>query len=134
MKREIIRVEPLSSYLDRYKAPASVMTRHGDTLYVSGLPPFDPATGEIAKVGIETQTELCLEQLKLCVETGGSSLENIIKCVVYATSVKDFAAINTVYGRFFPRNPPARMFVNVPAHPAPFDIEIDCVAAIPDKN
>ena len=29
MSREIIRVEPLSSYLERYKAPASVMTRHG---------------------------------------------------------------------------------------------------------
>ncbi|HEY1983397.1 MAG TPA: RidA family protein, partial [Xanthobacteraceae bacterium] len=43
MSREIIRVEPLSSYLERYKAPASVMTRHGNTLYVSGLPPFDPA-------------------------------------------------------------------------------------------
>lgn len=132
MKREIIRVELLSRFLDRFKAPASVMTRHGDTLYVSGLPPFDLATSEIAKVGIEKQTELCLEQLKLCVETGGSSLENIIKCVVYATSVKDFAVINTVYARYFPKNPPARMFVNVPAHP--FDIEIDCVAGIPDKS
>ena len=53
MSREIIRVEPLSSYLERYKAPASVMTRHGNTLYVSGLPPFDPATGEIVKAPIE---------------------------------------------------------------------------------
>jgi 2-iminobutanoate/2-iminopropanoate deaminase len=130
MGRQIIRVDPLSGYLEKYKAPASVMVRHGDTLYVSGLPPFDPATGVIVKSGIERQTELCLEQLKLCVETGGSSLEQIIKCVVYATSVKDFPAINAVYARYFPKNPPARMFVNVPAHPAAFDIEIDCVAAV----
>jgi len=68
MSREIIRVEPLSSYLERYKAPASVMTRHGNTLYVSGLPPFDPATAEIVEAPIERQTELVLEQLKLCMK------------------------------------------------------------------
>src|SRR5580704_16762660 len=85
MSREIIRVEPLSSYLERYKAPASVMTRHGNTLHVSGLPPFDPATGEIVKAPIERQTELVLEQLKLCMETAGSSLENVLKCTVYCT-------------------------------------------------
>lgn len=45
--REIIRVEPLSTYLERWRAPASAVTRHGDTIYVSGLPPFDPATGEV---------------------------------------------------------------------------------------
>ena len=40
MKREIIRVEPLSTYLDNWKAPASAVSRCGDTVYVSGFPPF----------------------------------------------------------------------------------------------
>ena len=105
MKREIIRVEPLSSYLEKWKAPASVVTRHGDTLYVSGLPPFDPATGEIVDAPIERQTELVLEQLKLCLETAGSSLENVLKCNVYCTSVEKFAAVNAVYSRYFPEEP-----------------------------
>ncbi len=85
MAKEVIRVEPLSSYLERVKAPASVVTRHAGTVYVSGLPPFDPQTGEIAKVPIERQAELVLAQLKLCVETAGSSLENVLKCNVYCT-------------------------------------------------
>src|ERR1700751_5774975 len=44
LKREIIRVEPLSTYLERWKASTSAVTRHGDTIYVSGFPPFNPET------------------------------------------------------------------------------------------
>jgi 2-iminobutanoate/2-iminopropanoate deaminase len=74
MKRQIIRVEPLSTYLDRWKAPTSAVTRSGDTVYVSGFPPFDPDTGDVVQgASIERQTELVLEQMKLCLQTAGSS-------------------------------------------------------------
>ena len=48
MKREALRVEPISSFLDRRKAPTSPVTRAGNMIFVAGLPPFDPDTGEIA--------------------------------------------------------------------------------------
>jgi 2-iminobutanoate/2-iminopropanoate deaminase len=130
MKREIIRVEPLSTYLERWKAPTSAVTRNGDTVYVSGFPPFDRETGEVVEAPIERQTEIVLDQMKLCLETAGSSLENVLKCNVYCTSVEMFSQVNAVYARYFPNNPPARTFVNVPAWPGSFDIEIDCIAAI----
>jgi len=131
MAKEVIRVEPLTSWLERVKPPACVATRHNGTVYVSGLPPFDPATGSIVvNATIEQQTELVLAQLKLCVETAGSSLENVLKCNVYCTSADKFAAVNAIYDRYFPNNPPARIFVCVPQWFGKFDIEIDCVAAI----
>lgn len=130
MKREIIRIEPLDTYLEKYKAPASAVTRYGDLIYLSGSPPFDPKTGEIFKGAIERQAEIVLDQLKLCVETAGSSLENILKVNVYVTSVDLFPAVNAVYRRYFPKNPPARIFINVPAWYGGFDIEVDCIAAV----
>jgi 2-iminobutanoate/2-iminopropanoate deaminase len=102
MKRQIIRVEPLSTYLERWKAPTSAVTRCGDTIYVSGFPPFDPETGTVITAPIERQTELVLAQMKLCVETAGSSLANVLKCNVYCTSVEKFAIVNSIYSRNFP--------------------------------
>ena len=130
MKREIIRVEPLSTWLERWKAPTSAVTRHGDTVYVSGFPPFDPQTGEVVNAPIERQTELVLEQMRLCLETAGSSLDNVLKCNVYCTSVEKFAVVNEVYRRYFPKDPPARIFVCIPEWTGPFDIEIDCIAMV----
>jgi 2-iminobutanoate/2-iminopropanoate deaminase len=128
MRRELIRVEPLSTYLEKWKAPTSAVTRCDDTIYVSGFPPFDPATGEVVRASIERQTEIVLDQMTLCLNAAGSSLDNVLKCNVYCTSVEKFAAVNAVYARYFPKDPPARIFVCVPAWPGSFDIEIDCIA------
>jgi 2-iminobutanoate/2-iminopropanoate deaminase len=65
MKGEIIPVESLSTYLERWKPPTSAVTRSGDTVYVSRFPPFDPEIGEIAKVTIERQTQIVMEQMRL---------------------------------------------------------------------
>src|SRR6187551_292724 len=112
MKREALRVEPISTWLDRVKAPASPVTRAGNMVFVSGLPPFNPDTGEVL-VGapIELQTERVLEQMKLCLEAAGASLDDVMKCNVFCTSAKHFPAVNAVYARYFPENPPARIFV-----------------------
>ena len=87
------------------------------------------ATGEIiVGASIEQQTEIVLEQMKLCLETAGTSLANAMKCNIYCTSAKHFAAVNAIYARYFPIDPPARIFVCVPEWMGPFAIEIDCVA------
>src|SRR3954462_15865255 len=128
MKREALRVEPISTFLDRRNAPVSPVTRGGNMIFVAGLPPSDRDTGEIADVPIERQSELVMEQMTLRLHTAGASLDNVMECNVYCTSTKHFAAFNAIYARYFPIDPPARIFVCTPEWFGPFDVEIDCIA------
>lgn len=132
MKHVPLRVEPFSSYLERRrKGPINIVVVAGETVYVSGLPPFDRETGEIKRVPFERQAEIVLDQLKVCVEAAGSSLDKIVKCNVYCTPVEGhFATFNDIYARYFPVDAPARIFLHVPSWPGPFDIEVDCVAVL----
>lgn len=137
MKRTPIRVEPISTYLENYRkrssrsSPICPVTVAGEMVFISGLPPFDPESGEIKRVPMARQAELVLEQMKLCLETAGSSLDRVVKCNVYCTpDPTHFAAFNAVYDRYFPADAPARIFMHVPSWPAAFDVEIDCIAIL----
>ena len=74
------------------------------------------------------QAERILEQLKAALETAGSDLDHVLKCNVLCISADRFKAFNAIYRRYFPKNPPARIFFCVPQWTGPFDIEIDCIA------
>jgi 2-iminobutanoate/2-iminopropanoate deaminase len=126
-----MRVEPISTYLERYRGRgvAHPVTIANGFVYLSGLPPFDPQSGEIRPAPFERQSEIVMEQLKTCLEAAGSSLANVIKCNVYCTpGEKRFATFNAVYDRYFPNNDPSRIFMFIHSWPGPFDLEIDCVA------
>jgi enamine deaminase RidA (YjgF/YER057c/UK114 family) len=70
MKR--IRVEPISSYLERRrKGPIYVAVVANGFVYLSGLPPFDPETGDLKPAPFERQAEIVLDQMKHCLEAAG---------------------------------------------------------------
>ena len=120
---ERLRIEPISDYLERYrKAKSFPVSIANGFVFVSGLPPFDPNTGEIKPVAFELQAERVLAQLKRCPEAAGSSLGHVLKCNVYCTpEPSHFAKFNAVYDCYFAEQNPARIFLHAPLWPRPFD-------------
>jgi 2-iminobutanoate/2-iminopropanoate deaminase len=131
MEREAIRVEPFSTYLERRrKGPIFPVVAAGGFVFVSGLPPFDPATGEATRRPFRDQAQIVLDQMKRCLEAAGSTLERVVKCNIYCTEAARFDEFNEVYARYFPAGSPARIFLCVAAFPGSFDIEVDCIAVL----
>jgi 2-iminobutanoate/2-iminopropanoate deaminase len=133
MKRELICVEPYSTNFEKWKAPVSVAARAGDMIYISGMPPFDPQTGEVVNAPFDVQAERVMAQLKHALEVAGSDVDHVLKCNIFCTSPDYFAPFNAIYKKYFVEgNQPARIFTIVPKWTGPFDVEIDCVAVTRD--
>ena len=111
----------------------STCTRAGNMVFVSGMPPSTPTPGKSSRTRrSNTQVELILTQVKKALEAAGSDLDHVLKCNVMCISADRFKAFNEVYKRFFPKNPPARIFFCVPEWTGPFDVEVDCIAVTKD--
>ena len=126
--KQTFRVGKLSEKLDAANVPLSPVVKANGFIFVSGQPPLDAETGELVYGDIEMQTRAVLDNVRLCLETAGSSMEKVVKCNVYATNIAWYDRINKVYAEYFPENPPARTFAAVASWPWEFDIEIECVA------
>jgi 2-iminobutanoate/2-iminopropanoate deaminase len=99
-------------------------------LYTAGQIPIDPKTGNFVAGGIAAQTRQVLENLKAVLETGGSSLDRVIKATVFLKNMADFATMNEVYGQYLGSAKPARSTVAVAELPRGALIEIDFVALV----
>lgn len=108
--------------------PYSTAVVAGDTVYLSGMIPLDPAANKIVEGGIEAQATRCLENIKIVLEEMGMGMENAVKVTVYMTNLADFAAVNAIYKEWFGPAYPARSCVQVAALPLGAQIEIEVTA------
>jgi 2-iminobutanoate/2-iminopropanoate deaminase len=99
-----------------------------DFVFVAGQGPLNPATNEMELGDIRSETRRTLENMRAILEASGSSLRDVVRMGVFLADLNDFAAMNEVYKKFFPVDPPARTTVGVQL--PKIKIEIDCIARV----
>ena len=114
------------------RAPQAIGTysqaiRAGDTVYLSGQVPFDPATMQLVAGDIEAQARRVFDNLKAVAEAAGASLEQAVKLTIFLTDLTHFARVNEVMASYFAKPYPARSTIGVASLPRGAQIEIECV-------
>lgn len=110
--------------------PYSQAVLAGGFLWCSGAIPLD-ASGQLVGADAAAQTEQVMKNLEAVLKAGGADFSKVVRCGIFLSDLTDFAAVNAVYGRFFPEGQaPARSTIEVGRLPRDVKVEIDAVAFV----
>ncbi|GAC1453369.1 MAG: RidA family protein [Steroidobacteraceae bacterium] len=123
MSRQIIHTERAPQALGTY----SQAVRAGDTVYLSGQVPLDPATMQLVSGDFEAQVRRVFENLKAVAEAAGGSLAQAVKVNIYLLDLQNFAKVNEIMALYFNPPYPARSTLGVAQLPRGAQVEIECV-------
>ena len=104
MRKEVVHTDKVPPA----RVPLSQAIRTGGWIFLSGQLGNDPKTGRLADGGIAAETRQVCENMKAILEAAGSSLERVVKVTIYMKDVDELPAMNEVFSRYFPVDPPAR--------------------------
>ena len=126
----------MSQAIHTDKAPAAIgpysqAIKAGDTVYLSGQIPLDPATMEVVEGDISVKTRQVFNNLSEVAIAAGTKLTNAVKINISVTDLNDFAAVNAVMEEFFEQPFPARACVQVAALPKGVPVEIEAILYCP---
>lgn len=108
--------------------PYSQAVKRGNTVYLSGQIPLDPATGELARGDFEAQARRVFENLRAVLRSAGVDFRDVVKATVYLKNLSDFQKLNAIYAEYFGDHKPARSTVGVADLPKGASVEIDLIA------
>lgn len=128
MEKKIIRMDG-----DRLDLPLSVAVQYGSLLFVSGNVSQSLETREPLLGTVEAETERILLNIEAILKKAGSSLDRVLKVQAFLADIADFEAFNSVYVRFFPKDPPARSTFGIKLA-GPYKLEIEAIAYVPDRG
>jgi len=110
--------------------PYSQAVRSGNTVFLSGQIPLDPATGVLVEGDIATQARRAFDNLKAVCGAAGGSFDDVVRLGLYLTDLTDFGAVNTVMAEYFAQPYPARSTVEVAGLPKGAAFEVDAVMVL----
>ena len=123
MTRQIIHTTQAPQAIGTY----SQAVRVGDTVYLSGQIPTDPATGELVTGEVRLQAQRAFGNLRAIALAAGTTLDAAVRVTIYLTDLRHFAVINETMAQYFHEPYPARVTIGVAALPRGAQIEVDCI-------
>ena len=98
-------------------------------LFVSGQIPINPETGKLLKGDIKKETEQVMKNIQAILKANDMTFSDVVKCTVFLTDIRDYKAMNEVYGSFYEDKFPAREAIEVSNLPLGASIEISAIAS-----
>ena len=126
MPREIIRTDQAPAAIGAYSQAVKI----GDTVYLSGQIPLDPATMQLVEGDMAAQIRRVFDNLAAVAHAGGGSLADTIKLNVFLIDLGHFALVNQIMAEYFQEPYPARAVIGVAVLPRGAQVEIDAVLAL----
>jgi 2-iminobutanoate/2-iminopropanoate deaminase len=130
-------------------APFNLCVRHGDLIFISGLPPFDEAYSaalrDAREKGLpippfpnppfEDQARLVMDNMKKLVEAAGSSMDCLLKVIVWLRDQRDAEVFDRVYRGYFSSREalPARTRIQAGRTPLDCGLEVEAIGYVPRK-
>ncbi|HTE42167.1 MAG TPA: RidA family protein [Steroidobacteraceae bacterium] len=123
------------SIISTLNAPAAIGTysqavKCGNTVYVSGQIPLDPATGQLVAGDMEAQIRRVFDNLKAIVNAAGGDFSHVAKLNVFLIDLGHFQLVNKIMSEYFLEPYPARAALGVAALPRGSQVEMDCVVEL----
>jgi reactive intermediate/imine deaminase len=121
--RQVINTDGAPSAIGTY----SQAVRSGDTLYISGQIPLDPATMEIVEGDMDAMIRRVFDSLKAITEAANGTLDQVVRVTIYLTDLNHFPLVNQIMAEYFDTPYPARAAVGVAALPKGVPVEMDAI-------
>lgn len=108
--------------------PYSQAIEKNGMLFISGQIPVDPAIGKIVEGGIKEQTDQVMKNIGAVLDEAGYTFEDVVKSTCLLDNMDNFVAMNEVYAKYYPTNPPSRAAYGVVKLPLGVMVEIETIA------
>jgi reactive intermediate/imine deaminase len=122
----IVRKAIHSDQAPKAIGPYSQAIRVGDTVYMAGQIPLDPATMQMVEGDFEKEARRVFENIKAVIAAAGGTFDQVVKVTIFLTDFTNFAKVNEIMALYFKEPFPARSTVAVAALPRNARVEVEC--------